>query len=319
MNEQLEKLFGPNFKLKEIVPGQASNSMGILDINLLESNKVFSYLRKELELYYKEKNKPVRLQTLHSYRSQAWKETFYSSLHKLLNEVHYTTDPQIQDTLVNKVYKWYAEKSQRPIPVPKPINPQPQIEEKLIPVILQNIESTDSPTLPKILPKLPKNLEISENFSNSSTSFKPQTAGVNFFSPFRKRKSKYALKLVQKSQDTPKILDFRTNSVSAETMRTTNYTDRDLKDKPLTANECNPRIRTAYMEQVNEVEMIKKRLASKNMSLPIRTLESGLIFSDYIQEILPPCRLPKGGELLLKDLSVKKEGKKKRKKGKKAK
>ena len=67
MNEQLEKLFGANFKLKEMVPGQASGSMGLLDINLLESNKVFSYLKKELELFYKEKNKPLRFQTLHTH------------------------------------------------------------------------------------------------------------------------------------------------------------------------------------------------------------------------------------------------------------
>lgn len=319
MNEQLEKLFGANFKLKEIVPGQAAGSMGLLDINLLESNKVFSYLKKELELYYKEKNKPLRFQTLHAHQSQAWKETFYSSLHKLLNEVHYTIDPKIQEYLINKVYKWYAEKSQRPIPIPKPINPQPQTEEKIYPIILQDIESTESPYRPKILPKIPKNLENTHGLSDSSTFYKPQSAGSPLFSPIHKRRSRYALKLVQKSQENPTIIDFRASSVSADTMRTTNYTDRESKEKPLTAREYNPRVSRSYKEQVNEIECIKKRLASKNMSLPIRVLESGLIFSNYVQEVLPPWRLPKGGELLLKDPSAKKERKKKRKKVKKTK
>ena len=330
MNEQLEKLFGPNFKLKDINSSQATSLMGILSGNILESNRLFTYLKSELELYFKERSKPVKFQTLFTHRSPVWKETFYSTLHSLLTEIVYTSDAGIKDSLISKVYKWYVEKSQRPLVIIEPASPQKIKDKTKYPLVLQQIESTSAPELQFFFPKLPnmsKTAQLSESlrkedsFSDLNLFSKPQTAGFISCSPVRKRRSKYLLKLANKSKDNPVFMDFRASSVGNDTMRTTNFTDRDLSQKPLTAREiefAGPRVPRGTRDQMKEVLLIKRRLASQHMTLPIRVLESGLVFADFSNEIVPPSKLPKGGELLLHDPNAKKEGKRKRKKGKKA-
>jgi hypothetical protein len=330
MNEQLEKLFGPNFKLKEINSSQTTSLMGILAGNILESNRVFTYLKSELELYYKEKNRPLKFQSLFPHKSLIWKDTFYSTLHSLLNEIVYTLDAAIKDSLINKVYKWYVEKSQRQLTVVQPLSPQKIRDTTKYPLILQQIESTSAPELPIYLPKLPntsKMLKPSESLKStdslSDIFSKPQTAGSISCSPVRKRRSKYLLKLVQKSKDRPVFLDFRASSVGNETMRTTNFTDRDFAQKSLIGRDvegraCSqPKVAFQTRDQMAEVMMVKRRLASQQMTLPVRVLESGLVFADFSSDLVPPHQLPRGGELLLHDPSAKKDGKKKRKKGKK--
>ena len=71
MNEQLEKIFGPNFKLKESENTNITNNLGLLSLNLLESSPLFKFLRSELELYYKERKKPANRQSLFPYTSNS--------------------------------------------------------------------------------------------------------------------------------------------------------------------------------------------------------------------------------------------------------
>jgi hypothetical protein len=58
---------------------------------------------------------------------------------------------------------------------------------------------------------------------------------------------------------------------------------------------------------------IKKAMASKNVVCPVRVLEGGLVISDYVQDIVLPEHLPKGGELLMHDPFDKPQKRKKKK------
>lgn len=318
MNEQLAKLFGPNFKLKDIEISQKNNDLGIFSSTLMENSKIFRHLKNELDLYYKEKSRPQKFQTLHPEKSIAWKEHFYLNLQALLYEVTYTSDMQIKTYLLEKVYKWYAEKSQRSIQVPRP-PPLIQLKEEIqYPLILQNIESTVSPKKPQILPKIPKPLNLEQEIAST---FQSNPSNDNFFTataPARTARSRRLFQPFSKSQD-PVVIDFRASSVggSPETLRSTNYTDRESMNRTTTKDGYECKVPIIRREQLKEIGLIKKRLATKHMSLPFKVLESGLVFSDFTQEVFPPMKLPRGGELLIKDTWPKAESKKKKKKAKK--
>jgi hypothetical protein len=327
MNEQLEKIFGPNFKLRDIGGSNISNCMGLLSLNLLESNRLYSYMKSELELYYREKNKPVRYQTLHAEKSAAWKEHLYLNLQALLNEVTYTSDPQIKSFLVTKVYRWYLEKSQRPGDRPRVALTHPVKKGVEYPIVLQGIESTEFQVKHSVLPKIPKEITQITDESASEMEFPAMSMRLSAEnSPARTTRSRRFFRPFVKSEHFPVVLDFRAATVGAspDTWRNTNYTDRESMDKTMrtTAKEVDSaKIPPIRREQIKEVGVIKRRLASKHLSLPIRVLESGLVFADFGQNDVPADMLPKGGELLIKDggISGEGKGKKKKKKGKKTK
>lgn len=321
MNDQLAKLFGPNFKLKDIEISQKNDNLGMLNTNIFDNNKIFRYLKSELELYYKEKPKPQKFHTLHPEKSVIWKEHFYLNLQALLNEVTFTSDSQIKTYLLDKVYKWYAEKSQRPLEAPKTVPvfiAKPEIE---YPLILQNIESTISPVKPKIFPNIPKVLNLEREIKSACNT---NPSRENFFTSTandRIRKSRRLFHPYSKSQGDPVIIDFRTSSIrgSPEALRSTNITERENIGRTVCKEGFEVRVPFMRRDQMKEVASIKKRLSTRQVSLPFKVLESGLVFSDFTQEIFPAKMLPKGGELLIKDSWPKAASKKKKKKGKKKK
>ena len=318
MNEQLEKLFGANFKLRDIDPAPIANSMGLLSLNLLESNEIFRFLKSELEIYYKEKNKSPHRQIQNNHRSQAWKEHFYHSLQSLLNEVTYTNDNQLKEYRLTKIYKWYAEKSQRALERPKIKTPPTIQEETVYPYIPQKIESTVQVKRARHLPKIPKALSLSQELPSIDSYLAIGNSSVRD-SPARTARSRRLFRPYLKSSKEPIMIDFRASSVgNQDCQRMTNYTDRESLEK---TNKEIGDIKVPFIrrQQFKEVSLIKQRLAAKNMCLPIRVLENGLVFSDFTQEIVPPILLPRGGELLMHDLVNDNSTKKKKKKGKKAK
>ena len=270
MNEQLEKIFGPNFKLKESENTNITNNLGLLSLNLLESSPLFKFLRSELELYYKERKKPANRQSLFPYTSNSWKEHFYYSLQKLLNEVTYTVNTQLQSIMLGKVYKWYVEKSKRAMEKPKP---KEKIEKVMNATVLQNIEST-VPQSKKNKPDDKKLIKF-EKYYNTPAIFSQNPIKNKKISPLTQNNTFF---------------------------KSTNFTDQDSLN---TSNEFNDtKVPLIRREQMKEVNFIKQRFACKNLSVSIKALEDGLVFSDFKQEILPPHKLPKGGEMLLSDNSM---------------
>ena len=319
MNEQLEKLFGPNFKLHDIDVAPAVNNLGLLSLNLLESNKIFKFLKSELELYYKERKKHPHRQTLHPHRSQAWKEHFYLSLQSLLNEITYTSDQMIKDHLTTKIYRWYSEKSQRTIEVPRTKMPLKVTEELCIPYIPEEIESTKVHLRQCIrLPNIPKAINLTKDLtltSDASTLPLILEASPNG-SPTRTSRSRHFFRPFRKTQKDPVLLDFRASSTgdSIENQRSTNYSDREYIEKNSIKDSIDAKVPFIRRQQLKEISIIKQRLAAKNLSLPYRVLENGLVFSDFSQKIMPPMMLPKGGELLMEGIEIELPAKKKKKK-----
>ena len=79
----------------------------------LDSFLEFRTLRQNLETYLKDSSKAES--TLHQEKSKEWKQIFYTSLFKLLNECIYTLNPKQQYEYLSKIYDWYFLKLCQPI------------------------------------------------------------------------------------------------------------------------------------------------------------------------------------------------------------
>ena len=69
MKNKLKEIFGSNFNLDEINFSPAPNYLSLLEIDSLDSDKLFKALKTELELFYSERRKPLDQQTLHKGKS----------------------------------------------------------------------------------------------------------------------------------------------------------------------------------------------------------------------------------------------------------
>ena len=74
----------------------------------LNSSPKFSFLRSEIENYYK--NEPDQPKNEKSFN---WKKNLIMNLYLLLNEILMTPEP-IQQKLLKTVYKWYKSKTKNP-------------------------------------------------------------------------------------------------------------------------------------------------------------------------------------------------------------
>ena len=79
----------------------------------LDSFLEFRTLRQNLETYLKDSSKAES--TLHQEKSKEWKQIFYTSLFKLLNECIYTLNPKQHYEYLSKIYDWYYMKLGQPI------------------------------------------------------------------------------------------------------------------------------------------------------------------------------------------------------------
>lgn len=334
MNSKLKEIFGPNFSIGDIDFGQSSNNMSFLTIQSLESSALFKTLKQELEKFYIERKRSLENQTLHKGKSREWKEHFYNALQTLLNEVTFTSSSDIKAGLLNKIHKWYMEKTGiSPFPKSRGYEIQSgQGKEDLGILILQGIEPTTPVKLITPSPYLPNKIQydLEENPSNKCL-FKallktenqsnpinlPKVKKIrtkdNFFRPYSPSKP---------AEVSPLIKDFRAKSTafsrnpSPDTFRNTSYMNQSLYENPVFQNfsAVPPRRRS----QIKEIMKIKKKLASRKVICPVKVLETGLMFSDFTQEAIPPESFPKGGELLMQSPYEKKgPTRKKRKTNKK--
>ena len=343
MNSKLKEIFGPNFNLADIDFVQPPSSLAILNSVSLETNKTVKALKSELEQFYVERKRPPDRQLLHSSKSNEWKEHFYHALQALLNELMFTTSSRIKNQLLNKINKWYMDKTGRSpiqekikylhdfveeqedlvIYIPQKIEPKKPVEKSP----MKRLQNT---CLSKPL-KYSEDDHDSENFfedllnseANGPSSFLPKVKAPrdrdNFIRPFSPEKASV-------DEFCPEIKDFRSHSrakstgvsrgFSPQTLRNTSYNTRFTSTNMETSEfSAVPNIRRI---QIREVMNIKKRLASRKVICPVKVLEGGLVISDFTLDRLPVENLPKGGELLMQDPTAKKKGsKKKRKKGKK--
>lgn len=319
---------------------QPPTSLSIYNIESLESNRLFRALKTELERFYIEKNRPVERQTLHKTKTTEWKDRFYQSLQTLLNEVLFTTSSRLKQALLEKIQKWYFERTGvLPIPEHRRIS-QSRFDGPIEPeiYILQNIESTRPTIANKAPPYLPNKIVIDkEEYSSKRSLFKellenekddsfinlPKVKNLrtkeNFYRPYSPIKDQY----IQRS---PVIMDFRSTNRAQSTGFSRNQSPCTLRRtsfvsyigsemSPTNENSTVPELRRF---QIKEVMKIKKRLASKGILCPVKVLEGGLVISDFSMDPVQFKDFPRGGELLMKDPNdPKKSLKKKRKKGKK--
>ncbi len=269
-------------------------------LTLLESNRMFKFLKSELELYYRERKRPQDVQTLYTDQTPAWREHFYLNLQILLNEITYTNDKQIKTYLITKVYKWYTERTKRGLKKANIFIERPKKEEPLVPIIPQDIERSVSPERKMILPKIPKIIHVSLEDNRGRLTAYPFSARETMSqSPVSPPKSRHTLRPYLKSDAV--VVDFRSfsKSISPEGLRNTNYTDRESTEEPVKVSE-EIKVPLIKRDQIKEIGTVKKRLASKRLTMPLNVLEGALTFSDFTSKAFSPDSFPKGGELLLK-------------------
>jgi hypothetical protein len=103
-----------------------------IDIRSLSSLNInhhtqFIELKQKLVAYYRDSIR-IRPQ-LHKEKSKKWRSVLYSSLQKLLREVVFTQDRVLQEKCLERVFKWYYEKVERPEAV-KPITYAEEVKEE---------------------------------------------------------------------------------------------------------------------------------------------------------------------------------------------
>jgi hypothetical protein len=91
-------------------PVNSSISLATLRHSNLENNSMFNELKSYLEEYYIERQRPPPHHSNNS-RSQQWKQVLFTSLQALLSEVTFTQDSKMQLTLLDRVYRWYKQKT----------------------------------------------------------------------------------------------------------------------------------------------------------------------------------------------------------------
>lgn len=339
MNNKLKEIFGPNFNLDDIDFVQPPNSLAILNSSALDSNKLFKALKSELELFYVERKRPIERQSLHKPKSIEWKEHFYHALQALLNEVMFTTSSRMKLQLLNKIYKWYYDKTGKS-PYPEKIKyladvvaykddleiyiPQriePKLPEKKVEKrsayklseLKYSADNTESRSFFKDL------LESEEAMAPMLPKVKAPRTHENFIRPYSPMKS------VDETLS-PIVKDFRSHSRAKSSWVSTGFSPGTLRYNSLntrfvsdnSVNEEFAIVPNLRRIQIREVMKIKNKLASKRVICPVKVLEGGLVISDFTLDPIPPEHFPKGGELLMQDPRQKKKtSKKKRKKGKK--
>lgn len=92
-------------------PSNCSISLATLRHSNLDNNQIFNELKNNLEEYYMERQKPPSHSQAYTSTSQQWKKVLYTSLQALLSEVTFTQDSQMQLTLLDRVYRWYQQKT----------------------------------------------------------------------------------------------------------------------------------------------------------------------------------------------------------------
>ena len=198
--------------------------------------------------------------------------------------------------------------------------------------IPQRIESTTPAKKVKVYPYLPSKLSSTdEDYTSKKNLFKmllteeskpvelPKVKNVRnkdfYFRPYSPLKTP--------QRDSPVIKDFRSTSRAKSSLESRNqspelrnsfYVTQRHENNYSVEGSAVPPLRRV---QIKEVLKIKKKFASKKMICPVRVLEGGLIFSDFIHDLLPPENFPKGGELLMQGKKKLKNTPKKKKKGKK--
>jgi hypothetical protein len=334
MNNKLKEIFGPSFDLTDIDFGGGPNTLSLLNSDSLESNQLFKALKSELELYQKERKKSLEKQVLHKNKSQQWKDHFYHSLQTLMNEVLFTTDPSIKNILLEKIQTWYINKTNKsPISEKRNyFNLHPCEQESYEVYIPQLIHPKTSSDVLGYTPHIPKKLVYNSENKNSAIGLfdrldqdlysnttlpkvKNRRSKQNFIRPISPSKNplKPSIFLIKDFTKTSRARSTVSSlNKSPENFRNTSYTNQFLYDN--TDNQSFLAVPNDRRIQIKEVMRTKKRLASNHIICPMKVLESGLVISDFTLDPLPIEKLPRGGELLMKDLTENKKTSKKRKK-----
>lgn len=109
LQESDVRIADPEAVAKDFEAAIDIRSLSSLNIN---HHPQFVELKQRLVAYYRDS---IRIrQQLHKEKSKKWRSVLYSSLQKLLREVVFTPDKSLQEKCLERVFKWYYDKVERP-------------------------------------------------------------------------------------------------------------------------------------------------------------------------------------------------------------
>ncbi|OMJ93137.1 hypothetical protein SteCoe_3955 [Stentor coeruleus] len=252
-----------------------------------ESNMVYLYLINELEssLIKSPKLSPLM-----------------QNLQKLLNEVNFTKNKDLQEELLKKIKSWYEIKASTKIPNTISSTPKPEKNHIILKANNPDTKNWFMPYIPKSLKSrdLPKKETISNNYSISSFDI-PNTRASS------SEPGKHDIRR-RMSQSPGIIMSIVNNFAKNKRVNTYNFTlESFLNDnthkKVIAIDEKIIRISDRPMSssmrrQVQEVQDVKYKLSKRNINCEVTNIFHGLVVDDNIPEII--CSLPRGGECLMR-------------------
>ncbi|OMJ81940.1 hypothetical protein SteCoe_17478 [Stentor coeruleus] len=252
-----------------------------------ESNMIYQYLMNELE------NSLIKSPKL---------SPLMQNLQKLLNEVNFTQNKDLQEELLKKIKRWYETKTFTKTPKTQSSTPKPEKNHIIFKTDRPNIKNWFMPYVPKKFKSrdLPKKEAISNNYSISSFDV-PNTRASS------SEPGKHDIRR-RMSQSPGIIMSIVNNFVKNKRVKTYNFTLEsflnDSTHKKVIAidekiNRASDRPMSSSMRrQIQEVQDVKHKLTKRNISCGVTNIFHGLVVDDSIPEII--CSLPKGGEYLIK-------------------
>lgn len=303
---------------------------------VISETKEFRFLKEQVEKFYV--NIKAQGNTA-SDRSNNWVKNLHSNVSLLLREILSTEDFGQQSKLLDKVYTWYMKKM-----FPKENKPESPNNTSSPQIRLPPVSRTPYPKSYKHI-YMPKNKPVSfeSSFINTSYIFNRQKRALisrakgssrrkKFLAEWGSRKKrqeedfvyKTDLKNYSKTPEPPSIsIDIASKSGSfMYDLRNTELEKFSKQKKRNIFSTGSSRL----INDLNAIENIKRKLATKNVQVSAKCLEQGI--SLYTDNEVPQnlqASLPFGGELLikapnfycLKKSSKKKSSKKPKKKKKK--
>lgn len=252
-----------------------------------ESNTIYLYLINELE------NSLIKSPKL---------SPLMQNLQKLLNEVNFTQNKDLQEELLKKIKRWYETKALTKTPKTQSSTPKPEKNHIIFNAESPNTKNWFMPYVPKKLKSryIPRKEAISNNYSISSFDV-PNTRASS------SEPGKHDIRR-RISQSPGIIMSIVNNFVKNKRVKTYNFTldsflNDDTHKKVIAIDEKITRISDKPMSssmrrQVQEVQDVKHKLSKRKINCGVTNIFHGLVVDDNTPEIV--CSLPKGGEFLMR-------------------
>ncbi|OMJ73242.1 hypothetical protein SteCoe_28119 [Stentor coeruleus] len=302
-------------------------SSGNLRYCVISETKEFKFLKEQVGKYYID----MKVQrNIMNDKSNNWVKNLHSNVSLLLSEILLTKDLEQQNKLLDKVYIWYMKKmfpkengTESPNNSSSPQTKFPQVSRTPYQKTYKNIY-------------MPKNNSVSCESSFINTNFilnkkkralisraKGSSRRRKFLAEWGNRKNRQEEDFVYRTDLKNYSKTPEPSSSSMDIASNSGWFMVDFRNTKLEKISKQKKINifsrdSSLINDLNTIENIKRKLATKNIKVSAKCLEQGIsLYTDLKVPQIPKVILPSGGELLIKApnfLSFSKSSKKPKKK-----